>query len=121
MRVYSISEAGHLKDITEETHCISGETRVLKAAATCTLIYVDGSEKRGADLIEIFVHYNQLIYVAEFRIWFPKLPIVVALKDPILNRINDWVIPIEKDKNSGINDDEIKCENRWQSTEVNNK
>lgn len=141
MRVFSISEAGEINDITEQTHCISAESRLLKTSPTCSLIYVDGTEKRGADSIEIHIQFNQLHNSAKFRVWFPQFPIKIALSDPILNRISKWKIENNDEKHTKNNKykkkkrfedsktnhqlkltgSNPKCQNRWQKSEVINE
>ncbi|KAI6219625.1 hypothetical protein M3Y99_01646100 [Aphelenchoides fujianensis] len=90
MRILSISDGGKIRDITDQSQCVSAEPRVLKVSPTCSSVFVDGSESRG--LADVFVHvqYKSLRSSAAFNVWFPRLPITVWISDRTLNSVNDW-------------------------------
>lgn len=121
MRVFSVTVAGLVRDITDETHCISSEPKLLKASPTCTSVFVDGSELRGNSKIGIHVQFRTLSATASFTVWYPKLPITVWVSDPVLNSINEWKIPMMKDLPTRRHVREARqfaCKNRYQQTEI---
>lgn len=91
MRIFAISEGALTHDITDLSHCLSAESRLLKASPTCALVYVDGSEKRGSARIAVHIQYNTLNTEIIFRVWYPRLPLTVHITDTILNRIDSWI------------------------------
>jgi transmembrane protein 132 len=60
MRIFTLSEAGEIQDITDQSHCSSAEPRLLKVSSTCTSVYVDGSELRGLANVIIHIQYKKL-------------------------------------------------------------
>ena len=121
MRVFSITTSGQVKDVTDDTHCISSEPKLLKTSPTCTSVFVDGSEMRGNSAIDVHVQFRTLTSTVIFSVWYPKLPITVWVADPILNAINEWRVGTLKDLSSKrrIRDArQFACKNRYQQTEI---
>ncbi|CAD5222049.1 unnamed protein product [Bursaphelenchus xylophilus] len=121
MRIYVVTEAGQLQDITDKSHCQSVEARIIKVSPTCTSIYVDGSELRGKSDVQIEVIYKNMTASASFVVWYPKLPITVWAADRNLNSVNDW--RIAGWENFGTRRRKRKaaqsvCEARFQQTEI---
>jgi hypothetical protein len=72
--------------------CKSSDPEALKVDGGCRSVFMDGSETRGSDRVEISVTLDgSSSVIAEFgvRVWFPD-PVVVRLSDSQLNRINGW-------------------------------
>ena len=55
--------------------------------SSCTSVYVDGSETRGAVKAEVLVKYGTLTGSAEFTVWFPVIPLNVHLEDSKLSQV----------------------------------
>ncbi|VDN20999.1 unnamed protein product [Gongylonema pulchrum] len=87
MKIFAVTEAGDLNDVTSNSHCLSSESRVLKSSPTCSSLYVDGSELRGMGKIKVHVHFEALTTSVEITVWYPRLPITVWISDPILNAV----------------------------------
>uniref|UniRef100_A0A183DTA8 TMEM132 domain-containing protein n=1 Tax=Gongylonema pulchrum TaxID=637853 RepID=A0A183DTA8_9BILA len=96
MKIFAVTEAGDLNDVTSNSHCLSSESRVLKSSPTCSSLYVDGSELRGMGKIKVHVHFEALTTSVEITVWYPRLPITVWISDPILNAVKDWQIAVWK-------------------------
>ncbi|KAI6215626.1 hypothetical protein M3Y94_00407200 [Aphelenchoides besseyi] len=130
MRVFSISLSGRIRDITDQSHCSSAEPRILKVSPTCTSVFVDGSELRGLNNVNVNVEFQTLRASIAFNVWFPRLPVSVWLADRNLNAINDWRVsgwkPMDRRKRRGHYEEQRKarearqsiCNNRFQQTEV---
>uniref|UniRef100_A0AC35GT94 Transmembrane protein family 132 middle domain-containing protein n=1 Tax=Panagrolaimus sp. PS1159 TaxID=55785 RepID=A0AC35GT94_9BILA len=122
MHIFSVSEGGNIREVTDKSHCISAEPRLLKTSPTCTSVYVDGSEVRGLAGIQIHVQFRTLNTNAMFTVWYPKLPITVWVSDTILNAINTWDIALWKDlptkRRHLRNAKQFVCERRYQQTEI---
>uniref|UniRef100_A0A914C113 Transmembrane protein family 132 middle domain-containing protein n=1 Tax=Acrobeloides nanus TaxID=290746 RepID=A0A914C113_9BILA len=120
MRVFSISNSGKLRDVTDESHCISSSPRLLKTSPTCSSVYVDGSELRGLADILVHIQHQDMNTNAKFTVWYPKLPITVWVSDPILNTISDWNVAVWKwlPKKKRRDARQFACKNRHQQAEV---
>ena len=55
--------------------------------SSCTSVYVDGSETRGAVNAQVLVKYGTLTGSAEFTVWFPVTPLDVHLEDTKLSQV----------------------------------
>ena len=62
---------------------------------SCTSVYVDGSESRGALAAEIDIKYGSSQYVgrAVFTVWMPETPLNIHLADTRLSQIKGWKVP----------------------------
>ncbi|CAD5216158.1 unnamed protein product [Bursaphelenchus okinawaensis] len=120
MRVYVVTEAGQLQDITDKCHCQSTEARIIKVSPTCTSVYVDGSELRGRSSVNIGVMFKNMSAKASFVVWYPKLPITVWVADRNLNAVSDWRIAGWENFGSRRKRKAAQsvCEDRYQQTEV---
>ena len=59
-----------------------------KVTSSCTSVYVDGSESRGATKAEVIVKYGTLTGSAPFTVWFPVIPLNVQLDDTKLSQVH---------------------------------
>uniref|UniRef100_A0A915PB20 Transmembrane protein family 132 middle domain-containing protein n=1 Tax=Setaria digitata TaxID=48799 RepID=A0A915PB20_9BILA len=122
MRIFSVTEGGNLNDVTSNSHCLSAESRVLKASPTCSSIYVDGSELRGMGRVKVHVHFETLTTSIEVTVWYPRLPITVWISDPVLNAIKDWQIAVWKwlpnKRRRKREARQFGCTNKYQQAEV---
>ncbi|VDO86775.1 unnamed protein product [Heligmosomoides polygyrus] len=121
MRVFTASLGGVVDDVTARSHCISAESRVLKTSPTCTSVYVDGSELRGMQNVKIHVHFEKWTTFIGFTVWYPRLPISLWLRDPVLNSISGWPITVWKNLQGERHHKgaakQFACGNRFQQTE----
>ncbi|WKX99297.1 hypothetical protein Q1695_014297 [Nippostrongylus brasiliensis] len=122
MRVFIASLGGVVNDVTSRSHCISAESRVLKTSPTCTSVYVDGSELRGMQNMKVHVHFEKWTTFIAFTVWYPRLPITLWLRDPILNSISGWPITVWKNLQGERHHKgaakQFACGNRFQQTEL---
>lgn len=58
MRIYQVSAAGSISDITFQCSCHSVDESILKVSPSCTSVYMDGSEVRGSQNATILVKYG---------------------------------------------------------------
>ncbi|KJH45395.1 hypothetical protein DICVIV_08562 [Dictyocaulus viviparus] len=122
MRVFTVSLGGIVNDVTTNSHCISSESHIIKTSPTCTSVYVDGSELRGMQEVKVHVHFEKWTTFIAFTVWYPRLPVTLWLRDPVLNSISNW--PITAWKNlQGQRDQrgtakQFVCGNRFQQTEI---
>ncbi|TRY70776.1 hypothetical protein TCAL_10024 [Tigriopus californicus] len=58
LKVLMVSRGGQIADVTLHSSCSSKDDSVLKVTSSCTSVYVDGSEKRGAIAAAIRVKYG---------------------------------------------------------------
>ena len=63
--------------------------------ASCTSVYVDGSESRGALSAEIDIKYGSSQYMgkAVFTVWMPETPLNIEVADQRLSQIKGWKVP----------------------------
>jgi transmembrane protein 132 len=63
--------------------------------SSCTSVYVDGSEDRGALSAEIDVKYGAPQYMgkAVFTVWMPETPLNIDVADTRLSQIKGWKVP----------------------------
>ncbi len=95
----SVSGLGGVLVYKGKTGSFSKCTRSLSANASChahqvssscTSVYVDGSESRGALSAEVSVRYGSLQGVAALTVWYPRLPLEVGLEDRRLSQVRGW-------------------------------
>ena len=58
-----------------------------QVTSSCTSVYVDGSETRGAIKAEVTVKYGTLSGSAHFTVWYPKTPLNIQLDDNKLSQV----------------------------------
>ncbi len=63
---------------------------VFQVSSSCSSVYVDGSEARGALSAEISVRYGSLEGVATMTVWMPRTPLTVRLEDRRLSQVKGW-------------------------------
>jgi transmembrane protein 132 len=120
MRIFIVTEAAEIQDVTDQSHCTSAEPRILKVSPTCTSVYLDGSETKGTANAFVHIQYKNIRAGASFNVWYPRLPISVWLSDRTLNAVNDWRIPGWKHVDKRRKRDALQsvCQNRNQQAEV---
>ena len=64
-----------------------------QVTSSCTSVYVDGSETRGALKAAIDVKYGSFSGTEQFTVWMPKIPLHIELGDSKLSQIKSWRIP----------------------------
>lgn len=93
MRVFVVSQAGLLGDVTLQSSCVSADESVLKVSPSCTSVYLDGSEVRGSQNATVVVRYGSYEGQARFLVWMPQLPLELRLSDPKLSQLRGWRVP----------------------------
>ena len=58
MRVYQVSAAGSISDITFQCSCQSADESIIKVSPSCTSVYLDGSEVRGSQNASVLIKYG---------------------------------------------------------------
>lgn len=61
MRIYQVSAAGQINDITFQCSCQSMDESIIKVSSSCTTVYLDGSELRGSQNATITIKYGSYI------------------------------------------------------------
>ncbi|OXA52948.1 hypothetical protein Fcan01_12010 [Folsomia candida] len=93
MKIFIVSRAGQVADVTLQASCRSLDESVLKVSSSCTSVYVDGSEIRGSTNATIAIKYGTYEGSAQFTVWMPEFPLDVQLTDSKLNQIKGWRVP----------------------------
>lgn len=96
MKVFIVSQAGKVADVTLQSSCTALDESVIKASSSCSSVYVDGSELRGSSNASIRVRYGEFEGVAKFCVWMPEFPLEVAVADFRLSQIKGWKTPDEQ-------------------------
>ena len=97
LKVFIVSYGGEIADVTLHSSCSSTEPSALKVTSSCTSVYVDGSETRGAVEAEIQVKYGSFAGSAAFTVWMPTTPMFVELDDTKLSQVKGWKVPVQND------------------------
>lgn len=58
MRIYQVSSAGSINDITFQCSCQSADESIIKVSPSCTSVYLDGSEVRGSQNATVVIKYG---------------------------------------------------------------
>ncbi|XP_016844995.1 transmembrane protein 132E isoform X2 [Nasonia vitripennis] len=95
MKVFIVSQAGTVADVTLQSSCHSEDESVLKVSSSCSSVYVDGSEIRGSSNASVLVKYGTYTGLARFTVWMPEFPLEVSVTDTRLNQIKGWKVPEE--------------------------
>lgn len=73
MRIYQVSAAGQINDITFQCSCQSMDESIIKVSTSCTTVYLDGSELRGSQNATITIKYGSYIGLFfNFSFYFAK-------------------------------------------------
>uniref|UniRef100_A0A915J895 Transmembrane protein family 132 middle domain-containing protein n=1 Tax=Romanomermis culicivorax TaxID=13658 RepID=A0A915J895_ROMCU len=96
LKIFSLSYAGVVSDVTLQTACTAREVSVIKVTPTCTSVYADGSESRGDMNALINVTYANFRTTAKYNVWYPEFPVDILISDPVLHAIKNWRIHDEK-------------------------
>ncbi|XP_044592113.1 transmembrane protein 132E isoform X3 [Cotesia glomerata] len=121
MKVFIVSQAGTVADVTLQSSCHSEDESVLKVSSSCSSVYVDGSEIRGSSNASVLVKYGTYTGLARFTVWMPEFPLEVTVTDARLSQIKGWKVPeghpVQKNKRSLNQTDESSVD---VTTSVNN-
>ncbi|XP_015432305.1 PREDICTED: transmembrane protein 132E [Dufourea novaeangliae] len=95
MKVFIVSQAGTVADVTLQSSCHSEDESVLKVSSSCSSVYVDGTEIRGSSNASVLVKYGTYTGLAKFTVWMPEFPLEVTVGDTRLSQIKGWKVPEE--------------------------
>lgn len=93
MKVFVVSQAGKVGDVTLQSSCHAADESILKVSPSCTSVYLDGSEIRGSQNASVLVKYGTYTGQAHFLVWMPELPLEIRLADNRLSQIKGWKTP----------------------------
>ncbi|GLH03410.1 Uncharacterized protein GBIM_09319 [Gryllus bimaculatus] len=93
MKVFIVSQAGKVADVTLQSSCHSEDESVLKVSSSCSSVYVDGSEQRGSSNASVLVKYGTYTGLARFTVWMPEFPLEVHVADFRLSQVKGWKVP----------------------------
>ncbi|CAH0390605.1 unnamed protein product [Bemisia tabaci] len=102
MKVFTVSQAGKVADVTLQSTCHSDDESVLKVSSSCSSVYVDGTEVRGSSNASVLVKYDTYIGVAKFVVWMPEFPLDLNVADFKLSQIKGWKVPSESNPTSSM-------------------
>ena len=98
---------------------------LIQVTASCTSVYVDGSESRGALNAEINIKYGSSQYITKaiFTVWMPETPLNIELADTRLSQIKGWKVPEryhgrEFDANGGQNGNNLQQEDQEKANQT---
>lgn len=114
MKVFVVSQAGKVGDVTLQSSCHSADESILKVSPSCTSVYLDGSEIRGSQNASVLVKYGTYTGQAHFLVWMPEIPLMVRLSDTKLSQVKGWRTPqLERKKSLAfMNSGGINSSNR---------
>ncbi|KAJ9590650.1 hypothetical protein L9F63_016321, partial [Diploptera punctata] len=95
MKVFIVSQAGKVADVTLQSSCHSEDESVLKVSSSCSSVYVDGSEIRGSSNASVLVKYGTYTGLAKFTVWMPEFPLEINVADFRLSQVKGWKVPEE--------------------------
>lgn len=90
LQIYAVDETESFKDVTQQTKCHSVEVDVLKVAADCSSVYVDGAESRGSHNVTIIAKSGHVTAFMDVTVWIPEDRLNIQLSDDHLSRIKNW-------------------------------
>merc|ERR1719450_2060988 len=111
MKIFIVSEAGKIADVTLHTSCKSADESALKVSSSCTSVYIDGSETRGALNAEVKIKYGTFSGQAYFTVWMAEMPLDLVIADNNLSQIKSWKIPDSIEK--GYQKRAAELQNNW--------
>ena len=71
---------------------------ISKVSSSCTSVYVDGSETRGALNAEVKVKYGTFSGHGFFTVWMAEIPLELEIPDTKLSQIKSWKVPASVEK-----------------------
>ncbi|XP_061939594.1 transmembrane protein 132E isoform X4 [Apis cerana] len=95
MKVFIVSQAGTVADVTLQSSCHSEDESVLKVSSSCSSVYVDGTEIRGSSNASVLVKYGTYTGLAKFTVWMPEFPLEMTVGDTRLSQIKGWKVAEE--------------------------
>ncbi|XP_031773647.1 transmembrane protein 132E [Apis florea] len=95
MKVFIVSQAGTVADVTLQSSCHSEDESVLKVSSSCSSVYVDGTELRGSSNASVLVKYGTYTGLAKFTVWMPEFPLEMTVADTRLSQIKGWKVAEE--------------------------
>ncbi|RZF42919.1 hypothetical protein LSTR_LSTR003635, partial [Laodelphax striatellus] len=101
MKVFIVSQAGKVADVTLQSSCHSEDESILKVSSSCSSVYVDGSEIRGSWNASVLVKYGTYTGLAQFKVWMPEFPLEVSVADFRLSQVKGWRVPDEQQRTNG--------------------
>uniref|UniRef100_A0A8C4N3K1 Uncharacterized protein n=1 Tax=Eptatretus burgeri TaxID=7764 RepID=A0A8C4N3K1_EPTBU len=93
LRLLAVASDGHLWDVTHRASCRAPQPDVIKVAADCQAVVLEGREHQGSDRAWLLLSLGRLSAVITLRVWFPQFPLRLALSDGHLSSIKGWHIP----------------------------
>ena len=67
-----------------------------QVSASCTSVYLDGSEVLGSHNATVVARYGQRTGSASFTVWMPELPLLLHVDDAKLSLMKGWRAPISR-------------------------
>jgi len=86
-------------DARFQLNCNTSNTSVLHVSSTCSHLFVDGTELSGSKAVQVHISVSAISNVPlsgqfsrslTIAVWYPSLPIILSLEDPVLNAIRGW-------------------------------
>jgi transmembrane protein 132 len=111
LKIFIVSEAGKIADVTLHTSCHTNDDSALKVSSSCTSVYVDGSETRGALNAEVKVKYGTFSGQGFFTVWMAEIPLELEIPDTKLSQIKSWKVPASVEK--GYQKRAAEIQNNW--------
>ncbi|KAH9525251.1 hypothetical protein Btru_000831 [Bulinus truncatus] len=93
LMVYSLSLNNTLKDITKDSSCKSTDPEALQVSHSCDIVFLDGSETRGAKNVTLLVRTGDHVSQIGVRVWVPEPRLEIQLSDSKLSQIRGWRTP----------------------------
>uniref|UniRef100_A0A2S2QS55 Transmembrane protein n=1 Tax=Sipha flava TaxID=143950 RepID=A0A2S2QS55_9HEMI len=105
MKVFVVSYAGKISDVTRQSVCQIEDDSVLKVTSSCSSVYVDGSEIRGSSNATVIVKYETYTGTAHFIVWVPEInEMDLTIADQKLNQIKGWRVPASLEADDDMDD-----------------
>ncbi|KAE9544271.1 hypothetical protein AGLY_001450 [Aphis glycines] len=105
MKVFVVSYAGKISDVTRQSVCQIEDDSVLKVTSSCSSVYVDGSEIRGSSNATVIVKYESYTGTAHFIVWVPEInEMDLTIADQKLNQIKGWRVPVSLEADDDMDD-----------------
>lgn len=112
LRVFMVTQAGKVADVTLQATCSSVDESVLKVSSSCTSVYLDGSEVRGSTNATLVARYGNVESTSSLTVWVPEMPLDIQLDDVKLNQISGWKVMASNSGATGGN----QCRLRYQQS-----
>ncbi|KAI8782424.1 transmembrane protein 132E [Biomphalaria glabrata] len=98
MMVYSLSSNNTLREITKDCSCRSTDPEALQVSHSCDVVFMDGSETRGAKNVTLLVRTGDHVSQIGVRVWIPEPRLDIQLSDSKLSQIRGWRVPYTQPK-----------------------